>query len=218
MNTPNATALSLESKPGTSCLRSTCLVIMPAANPPSSRSRPRSDASSPSANTSTTIHRTASCELFSIVRSNSGIVRPDERTATQRPPPPPARRTRPGSPRCEPRSASRAPASAAGPARTRRQRQPRAGTCRTRVFSSPVSESTGSSVPIAVVASAEPTYTSETHDPGRGKHATEPVGDRERHRPADSASLSGRPECAGCRSRSRRRRTTCPDRGRRRTP
>jgi hypothetical protein len=36
--------------------------------------QPRSEASSASANTSTTIHRTASCELFSIVRSNSGSV------------------------------------------------------------------------------------------------------------------------------------------------
>ena len=57
-------------------------MIRPAAKPPSSRSRPRSDASSASANTSTTIQRTASCELFSIVRSNSGSVRPAERTAS----------------------------------------------------------------------------------------------------------------------------------------
>ena len=63
MKKPNATAVSFESNSGTSRARRVCRVIRPAANPPRSRSSPRSDASSASANTSTTIHRTASCEL-----------------------------------------------------------------------------------------------------------------------------------------------------------
>ncbi len=82
MKTPNAIALSFESKIGISRVCRTCLVISPAANPPRSRSRPRSDASSASAKTRTTIQRTASCELDSSVFSNSGIVRPAERTAS----------------------------------------------------------------------------------------------------------------------------------------
>ena len=81
MKTPNATAESFESNAGTSRVLSTCRVIRPAAKPPSSRSRPSSEASRASANTSTTIQRTASCELFSSVRSNSGRVRSDDRTA-----------------------------------------------------------------------------------------------------------------------------------------
>jgi len=80
--TPNATAASFESKNGISRARSVCRVIRPAANPPRSRSRPSSEASSASANTSTTIHRTASCELVSIVRSSIGTVRPADRTAS----------------------------------------------------------------------------------------------------------------------------------------
>ena len=82
-NTPNATAVSLESNPGTSRSLSTWRVIMPAAKPPSSRSSPSSDASSASAKTSTTIQRTASCELDSIVRSNSGSVCVEDRTASE---------------------------------------------------------------------------------------------------------------------------------------
>ena len=82
MKTPKATAVSLESNPGTSRSLSTWRVITPAAKPPSSRSSPSSEASSASANTSTTIQRTASCELFSIVCSNSGSVRDEERTAS----------------------------------------------------------------------------------------------------------------------------------------
>jgi hypothetical protein len=81
-NTPNATPVSLESNPGTSRSLSTWRVMSPAANPPRSRSSPRSDARRPSANTSTTIQRTASCELFSSVRSNNDTVRPEERTAS----------------------------------------------------------------------------------------------------------------------------------------
>ena len=75
MKKPNATAVSFESKSGTSRARRACRVIRPAANPPRSRSSPRSEASRASANTSTTIHRTASCELLSSVRSSIGIVR-----------------------------------------------------------------------------------------------------------------------------------------------
>ena len=82
MKTPNATAESFESNAGTSRVLSTWRVITPAANPPSSRSRPSSEASSARANTSTTIQRTASCELFSSVRSNSGTDRLEDRTAT----------------------------------------------------------------------------------------------------------------------------------------
>jgi hypothetical protein len=54
---------------------------MPAANPPRRRSRPSLNARKASANTSATIQRTASWELLSSVRSNSGNVRADERTA-----------------------------------------------------------------------------------------------------------------------------------------
>jgi hypothetical protein len=82
MKTPNATAASFESKNGISRARSVCRVIRPAANPPRSRSRPSSEASSASANTSTTIQRTASCELVSMVRSSIGMVRPADRTAS----------------------------------------------------------------------------------------------------------------------------------------
>ena len=82
MKTPKATAVSLESNPGTSCFLSTWRVIRPAAKPPSSRSRPELvRRAAASANTSTTIQRTASWELFSSVRSNSGSVRCDDRTA-----------------------------------------------------------------------------------------------------------------------------------------
>ena len=82
MKTPNATAVSLESNAGSSRSLRTCRVIMPAANPPRSRSSPRSAASHASRNTSTTIQRTPSCELASIVRSSIGIVRSAERTAS----------------------------------------------------------------------------------------------------------------------------------------
>ena len=81
MKTPKATAVSFESNAGSSRSARTCRVIMPAANPPRSRSRPRSAASQASRNTSTTIQRTPSCELASIVRSSNGIVRSAERTA-----------------------------------------------------------------------------------------------------------------------------------------
>ena len=90
---PNATAVSFESKPGTSRSFSTWRVITPAANPPSRRSRPSSEASSASAKTSTTIQRTASWELESIVRMKSGSVREDDRTATRATPT--ARATKP---------------------------------------------------------------------------------------------------------------------------
>ena len=60
------------------------------------------------------------------------------------------------------------------------------------VFSSPVSDRTGSSVPIAVVANAEPTYTSETTTPTHcGERTAEPVGDRERHRPPEQREFQG---------------------------
>ena len=60
-NTPKATAVSFESNAGQLVPSAAPgAVIMPAAKPPSSRSSPSSNASSASANTSTTIHRTAS--------------------------------------------------------------------------------------------------------------------------------------------------------------
>ena len=73
--TPNAIAVSLESKLGSSADLSTWRVIRPAANPPSSRSSPSSKASRASAKTSTRIQRTASCELLSSVRSSIGNIR-----------------------------------------------------------------------------------------------------------------------------------------------
>ena len=155
MNTPKATPVSLESNPGTSCSRSTCRVMRPAAKPPSSRSRPSSEASSASAKTSTTIQRTASCELFSIVRSKSGTVRSDERTAST------ATVTAAATNAVRmialwtavwvvrsSVSSRTGPNSPTAPAASRYV--PR------RVRSSPVSERIGSSVPIAVVEIAEP--------------------------------------------------------------
>ena len=155
MKTPKATADSFESNAGISRVLSTCRVISPAANPPSSRSRPSSDASSARANTSTTIQRTASCELFSIVRSNSGTARPDERTAISATPTAsatnairiaawwsalPVDRTSVMS-RIGPNSPTAPAPSSSVPKR---------------VFSSPLSDRIGISVPIAVVAMAEP--------------------------------------------------------------
>ena len=80
--TPKATAVSFESKQRDLARGDTWRVIRPAANPPSRRSSPRSEATSASANTSTTNQRTASCALVSIVRSITGIVRSAERTAS----------------------------------------------------------------------------------------------------------------------------------------
>ena len=153
--TPKATPVSLESNPGTSRSLSSWRVIMPAAKPPSSRSSPSSNASSASANTSTTIQRTASCELFSIVCSNSRSAGDLERTASSA--------TATASPTKPSRisalwialwvdrisvSSRIGPNSPTAPAASRY--------VPSRVRSSPLSDSTGISVPIAVVASAEP--------------------------------------------------------------
>ena len=132
-------------------------MIRPAANPPSSRSRPSSDASSASANTSTTIQRTASCELFSIVRSNSGIVRAGRAHREHRD----AHRER------DERDQDQRVVQRALRREDQRQQQDRAELAdragreqvgaEPRVAARRVSERTGISVPIAVVASAEPT-------------------------------------------------------------
>ena len=130
-------------------------MISPAANPPSSRSRPSSDASSASANTSTTIHRTAIWELFSSVRSSSGTERPEDRTASSATPIASATNTIriaawwSALPEERISVISRiGPNSPTAPAPS--------SSVPNRVLSSPLSDRIGISVPIAVVAMAEP--------------------------------------------------------------
>jgi hypothetical protein len=156
MNTPNATAVSFESNAGISRVARTCLVMRPAAKPPSSRSRPRWEATSASAKTSTTIQRTASCELVSIVRSNNGIVSDAERTARTATVTARATKAIRISALCSALCVERTSVSSRiGP------NSPTAPAARryvpNLVRSSPVSERTGIRVPIAVVASADPT-------------------------------------------------------------
>ena len=186
--------------------------MRPAAKPPSSRSRPRWEATSASAKTSTTIQRTASCELLSIVRSTwqgaarrayrhnrdghgqgdegdqdqrvvqRALRREDQRQQQDRPELP----DRAGGEeiRAEPRAqlAGVREDGDQGADRRRRQRRP---------------------------------HVDERHDDaGRGQHAAERVGDGERQRPAHAGRAAAAPRgSARCRSRSRRRRRASRARG-----
>ena len=210
-NTPKATPVSLESNPGTSRSLSSWRVIIPAAKPPSSRSSPSSNASSASAKTSTTIQRTASCELFSIVCSNSRSAGDLDRTANSA-----TATASPTKREQDQRVVDRAlrstgSASAAGSGRTRRPRPPRAGTCPAACAARRCPTAPGSACRSRWWRA--PSRCRAARARSRPTPAAPPIAvrDRERHHPADDRQpqRAARRSAAG-RSRSRRRRTACP--------
>ena len=156
MKTPNATAVSFESNTGISRVWSTWRVIRPGGEPAEQQveaevggeQREREHEHDDPAHGELRARLERALEQRHRARRRAhGEHRDADRERDE---------ARSGSARCASRSRSRGRASAAGSARTRRPRRRRAGSVPNRVFSSPVSDRIGISVPIAVVASAEP--------------------------------------------------------------